>query len=53
MVSFMPRPLYRQGKSPWYPLDRRLDFDDINMKLFGLLVFIVCDCSRILIILFL
>jgi hypothetical protein len=25
MVSFMPRSLYPQGKSPWYPLDRRLD----------------------------
>jgi hypothetical protein len=24
MVSSMPRPLYPQGKSPWYPLDRRL-----------------------------
>jgi hypothetical protein len=24
MVSFMPRPLYSQGKSPWYSLDRRL-----------------------------
>jgi len=24
MVSFMPRLLYPQGKSPWYPLDRRL-----------------------------
>jgi hypothetical protein len=23
-VSFTPRPLYPQGKSPWYPLDRRL-----------------------------
>jgi hypothetical protein len=22
--SFMPRPLYPQGKSPWYPFDRRL-----------------------------
>jgi hypothetical protein len=22
--SFMPQPLYHQGKSPWYPLDRRL-----------------------------
>jgi len=22
--SFMPRPLYTQGKSPWYPLDRSL-----------------------------
>jgi len=21
----MPRPLYSQGKSPWYPLNRRLD----------------------------
>jgi len=20
-----PRPLYPQGKSPWYPLDRKLD----------------------------
>jgi hypothetical protein len=24
VVSFMPRPLYPQGKSAWYPLDRRL-----------------------------
>jgi hypothetical protein len=24
VVSFMPQPLYRQGKSPWDPLDRRL-----------------------------
>jgi hypothetical protein len=24
MVSFTPRPLYPQGKSPWYPLDKRL-----------------------------
>jgi hypothetical protein len=24
VLSFMPRPLYPQGKSPWYPLDRRL-----------------------------
>jgi hypothetical protein len=24
VVSFTPRPLYFQGKSPWYPLDRRL-----------------------------
>jgi hypothetical protein len=24
MVSFTPRPLYPQGKSSWYPLDRRL-----------------------------
>jgi hypothetical protein len=22
MISFTPRPLYPQGKSPWYPLDR-------------------------------
>jgi hypothetical protein len=25
VVSFTPRPLYPQGKLPWYPLDRRLD----------------------------
>jgi len=25
VVSFTPRPLYPQGKGPWYPLDRRLD----------------------------
>jgi hypothetical protein len=25
VVSFTPRPLYPKGKSPWYPLDRRLD----------------------------
>jgi hypothetical protein len=25
VVSFMPLPLYLQGKSPWYPLERRLD----------------------------
>jgi hypothetical protein len=24
MVSFTPRQLYSQGKSPWYPTDRRL-----------------------------
>jgi hypothetical protein len=24
MVSFTPRPLYLQRKSPWYPLERRL-----------------------------
>jgi hypothetical protein len=24
VVSFTPRPLYLQRKSPWYPLDRRL-----------------------------
>jgi len=24
VVSFTPLPLYSQGKSPWYPLDRRL-----------------------------
>jgi hypothetical protein len=24
VVSFTPRPLYRQGKSTWYPLDKRL-----------------------------
>jgi len=24
VVSFMPWPLYPQGKGPWYPLDRRL-----------------------------
>jgi hypothetical protein len=24
VVSFTPRPLYPQGKSPWYPLDRKL-----------------------------
>jgi hypothetical protein len=24
MVNFTPRPIYPQGKSPWYPLDRRL-----------------------------
>jgi len=24
VVSFTPQPLYSQGKSPWYPLERRL-----------------------------
>jgi hypothetical protein len=24
VFSFTPRPLYLQGKNPWYPLDRRL-----------------------------
>jgi hypothetical protein len=24
VISFTPRPLYSQGKSPWYPVDRRL-----------------------------
>jgi len=25
VVRSTPRPLYSQRKSPWYPLDRRLD----------------------------
>jgi hypothetical protein len=25
VISFTPRPLYYQGKSPRYPLDKRLD----------------------------
>jgi hypothetical protein len=25
VVSFTPRPLYSQEKSPWYPLDKKLD----------------------------
>jgi hypothetical protein len=25
VVSLTPQPLYSQGKSPWYPLDRMLD----------------------------
>jgi hypothetical protein len=25
VVSFTSRPVYPQGKSPWYPLYRRLD----------------------------
>jgi hypothetical protein len=24
VVGYTPRPLYPQGKSPWYPLDRKL-----------------------------
>jgi hypothetical protein len=24
VVSFTPRPIYFKGKSPWYPLDKRL-----------------------------
>jgi hypothetical protein len=24
VVSFTPRPLYPEGKSPWYPFDRKL-----------------------------
>jgi len=24
VFRFTPQPLYPQGKSPWYPLDRRL-----------------------------
>jgi hypothetical protein len=24
VISFTPLPLYPQGKSPWYPLDRRI-----------------------------
>jgi hypothetical protein len=24
VISLTPRPLYPEGKSPWYPLDRRL-----------------------------
>jgi hypothetical protein len=29
MVIFTPRPLYPQGKSPCYPLDRRLGVDAV------------------------
>jgi hypothetical protein len=36
MVSFTPRPLYPQGKSPWYPLDRKKDrgYDTRNICAF-------------------
>jgi hypothetical protein len=30
VVSFTPRPLYSQGKNPWYPLDRRLGGPQIS-----------------------
>jgi len=30
VVSFTPQLLYPQGKSPWYPLDRRLDGPQSN-----------------------
>jgi hypothetical protein len=33
VVSFTPRPLYTQGKSPWYLLDRRLS--GFNIPEFG------------------
>jgi hypothetical protein len=39
VVSLMPRPLYPQGKSPWYTLDRRLggpqnSLDDMEKRKF-------------------
>jgi hypothetical protein len=38
-MSFMPQVLYPQGKSPWYPLDRRLGeptagLDNVEKKKF-------------------
>jgi hypothetical protein len=30
VISFTPRPLYTQRKSPWYPLDRRLGGKEIK-----------------------
>jgi hypothetical protein len=35
VVSFTPRPLYPQGKSPWYPLDRRLVIQLETKERFG------------------
>jgi hypothetical protein len=32
VVSFTPRSLYPQGKSPWYPLDRRLGGEEKNSQ---------------------
>jgi hypothetical protein len=32
VVSFTPRPLYPQGKSLWYPLDRKLDNIRLNLR---------------------
>jgi hypothetical protein len=39
VVSVTPLPLYSQGKSPWYPLDRRLVgrkavLDDVEKRKF-------------------
>jgi hypothetical protein len=39
VVNFMPRPLYPRGKSPRYPLDRRLGgphsgLDDLEKRIF-------------------
>jgi hypothetical protein len=35
VVGFMPQPLYPQGKSPWYPLDRRLGGPQSRSKRHG------------------
>jgi hypothetical protein len=35
VVSFKPRPLYPQGKRPWYPVNRRLDGPQIRSGLGG------------------
>jgi hypothetical protein len=35
VASFTTRPLYSQGKSPWYPLDRRLGGPQSRYKLGG------------------
>jgi hypothetical protein len=31
----MPQPLYPQGKSPWYPLDRRLNTTNLRTCLYA------------------
>jgi hypothetical protein len=35
VVNFTPRPLYPRGKSPWYPLDRRLGRPSSRSGRFG------------------
>jgi hypothetical protein len=44
VVSFTSRPLYPQGKSPWYPLDRRLGGrggEEKNSRLILIIIIII------------
>jgi hypothetical protein len=43
VVSFTPRPLYPQGKSPWYPLDRRLVMMMMMMIIIIIIIIIIRD----------
>jgi hypothetical protein len=46
MVSYMPWPLYPQGKSPWYPLYRRLGGTQSWSEHYGKIEKHPCPCQE-------